>query len=213
MPHNVDINNLQRHGARHQDTKFRLGKGEKDRRTLSFPRVDKGSPWEGAATLQPAVMGVELEIGFNEDAPRDLLDKVYAAFHELDKTFVFIKHDGSLGGQGVEIVSAPATLSYHKEGIWDKFFDELSPYLKGATFTEAGIHIHINKYSFTPATMAKFHSFINNPKNKTFLETIAGRPESSYARFAPDRAKITSINRNMSDQGDKYRACNISHSS
>lgn len=75
---------------------------------------------------------------------------------------------------GCEIVTVPATLRYHKEVLWNKFFNGVHKGFKGAT--GAGLHIHVSRNAMTPLQLAKVICFMNEPVNSQFLANIGGRP-------------------------------------
>jgi hypothetical protein len=118
--------------------------------------------------------GVELEVEKIIGGPPDILLRTYK---QLSDSFVLIKHDGSLsdkGKGGFEIVSVPATLKYHKSGVWDGFYNNL-----GSFFLEhpptTGLHIHIDLPSVGKLTAGKMLVFVNSAKNREFIERVAQR--------------------------------------
>ena len=92
-------------------------------------------------------MGVELEIdgaGEDYDNAGELLD-IGNAEHE----HIYCKHDGSLC-EGFEIVSEPATLSYHMNSLpWKSIFSKAIDmgYSSHNTST-CGLHVHCNRTAF-----------------------------------------------------------------
>jgi hypothetical protein len=118
--------------------------------------------------------GVELEVERIPAAPPDLLLRVYG---QLSENFVMVKHDGSLsnkGKGGFEIVSVPATLKYHKSGVWDGFYRNLGNFFVPSPPT-TGLHIHVGIDSVGKLTAGKMLLFINSAKNREFVERIAQR--------------------------------------
>lgn len=89
-------------------------------------------------------IGVELEVDDGDDAGdlcRDL--------RGLDQP-IYMKHDGSLGGEGVEIVTHPCTLNYHQYELkWGAIIHacESNGY-KSHNTTTCGLHTHVNRDVF-----------------------------------------------------------------
>lgn len=86
-------------------------------------------------------LGVELEV--------DKGTNLYKTTKELTEQFedIYLKHDGSLGRCGFEIVSHPATLDYHINELgWDKIMSicQDNEYKSHDTQT-CGLHIHMNR--------------------------------------------------------------------
>lgn len=86
-------------------------------------------------------LGVELEV--------DKGDNLYHTTKELAESFedIYLKHDGSLGRCGFEIVSHPGTLEYHMRELgWDKIMNicKENEYKSHDTST-CGLHIHLSR--------------------------------------------------------------------
>lgn len=88
--------------------------------------------------------GVELEVDCgddHEDLTRDL-----AALEQP----IYMKHDGSLGGEGVEIVTHPCSLAYH---TYELRWAEISLTCRNHGFKSydtdtCGLHIHVGRQQF-----------------------------------------------------------------
>lgn len=94
-------------------------------------------------TLTNAVLtfGVELEVDDGDDH-LDLADKL----SELDQP-IYMKHDGSLGSEGVEIVTHPCSLAYHQ---YELRWAEISRVCRANGFKShdagtCGLHIHVGR--------------------------------------------------------------------
>jgi len=138
-------------------------------------------------------MGIELEVQQQETAkymingkecfaPANITTQVYDA---LGRDYVIIKRDGSLRGYNpFEIVTVPATLGYHQDR-WESFLNnkELKKYLTSFASGNCGMHIHINRESFTGLHLAKFMRFINCRDNFEFITSVAQRSHNRYAEF------------------------------
>lgn len=89
--------------------------------------------------------GVELEIdgaGKDDDYAEEILD-----IANEDDEHIYIKSDGSLD-DGMEIVTYPMTLEYHKDFCWEKIMCHavFLGYRSHQTST-CGLHIHVNRDS------------------------------------------------------------------
>ncbi len=94
--------------------------------------------------------GVELEIdgaGKDDDYAEELLD-----IANMNGEHIYIKTDGSLD-DGMEIVSHPMSLEYHKDFCWEKIMRHavFLGYRSHQTST-CGLHIHVNRDS-----LASYH--------------------------------------------------------
>ena len=91
--------------------------------------------------------GIELEIdgaGKDDDYAEELLDIANA-----DSTYIYIKSDGSLD-DGMEIVSHPMTLDYHKEYCWSDIMRKaVSLGYRSHQTSTCGLHIHVNRTAFS----------------------------------------------------------------
>jgi len=118
-------------------------------------------------------LGVELEVERGAGCPPDLLSRTRKVF---DK-FAMMKHDGSLsrhGKGGWEIVAKPATLAFHKSGIWTPFFQHLGSFFQESPQT-TGLHVHIGTATLSPLTVDKIILFINAEENREFVYAMANR--------------------------------------
>ncbi|MDD6270024.1 MAG: amidoligase family protein [Oscillospiraceae bacterium] len=91
--------------------------------------------------------GIELEIdgaGKDDDYAEEILDIANA-----DGTYIYIKSDGSLD-DGMEIVSHPMTLDYHKKYCWSDIMRKaVSLGYRSHQTSTCGLHIHINRTAFS----------------------------------------------------------------
>lgn len=67
-----------------------------------------------------------------------------------DFSEVYVKHDGSLDEEGIEVVTHPATLDYHKNNFpWEKILKTMRDYGYLSHETETcGLHIHVSRAFF-----------------------------------------------------------------
>src|SRR6266704_3620272 len=117
--------------------------------------------------------GIELEVEKLAPAPPDIITRT----RQLLGKYAMIKHDGSLsnkGKGGFEIVSVPATLAYHKSGVWNEFFGLLGYYFVPSPPT-TGLHVHVGLETIGKITAGKMLVFVNSLQNREFIESIAER--------------------------------------
>ena len=162
----------------------------------------------------PLYMGIELEIeasdvrdyndnseDYDEDDEYGNSDEYSSIYikeqaHKIMKNFpCYIKYDGSLNNCGMEIVTHPYSLKYHKRIFnWEK----LLKYLKDNKFTSyennrCGLHIHLSKDFFVPEDYLKFNIFFDKDydrikrfakRNKTgFCNKIENNQTETIARM------------------------------
>lgn len=105
--------------------------------------------FEETSEVKELLFGVELEIDKGEDAGltsdelTELTDDIYC------------KHDGSLGDEGIEIVTHPCTLEYHMTKLpWDGIakIAKDHDYLSHEART-CGLHVHVGRFQ-----MGRFES-------------------------------------------------------
>lgn len=131
-----------------------------------------------------AYYGVELEV--NNKVRDGLGDLAQAVHSDLKTTFAMLKRDSSIGANGFEIVSAPATLAYHKKA-WEDFFERSAKNCSSWTTNTCGMHVHIGREAFfSPLHLGKMMAFYNAPFNRNFIVDVAGRESATYARMDAD---------------------------
>lgn len=91
--------------------------------------------------------GVELEIdgaGKDDEYAEEMLD-----IANNDGEYIYIKSDGSLD-DGMELVSHPMTLDYHKDYCWEDIMHKaVSLGYRSHQTSTCGLHIHINRTAFS----------------------------------------------------------------
>lgn len=91
--------------------------------------------------------GVEIEIdgaGKDDEYAEELLD-----IANNDGEYIYIKSDGSLD-DGMELVSHPMTLDYHKDYCWEDIMHKaVSLGYRSHQTSTCGLHIHINRTAFS----------------------------------------------------------------
>lgn len=137
-------------------------------------------------------LGVELEVdstGLDTVIPkRDVSDFV------SDKRFMF-KHDGSLGEAGMEVVTQPCTLEYHKtEMPWKKLLEVLDNYGYDEHCARAGLHVHVNRSFFgknRSLPELKLLALINNTED--IWKEIVGRGGCGFSKTDDRLSRIKSF--------------------
>ena len=132
---------------------------------------------------EPIFLGLELEL--NARYPHRSSGGVKGIIKKIADSkigdHVLMKSDGSIGMYGIEIVTVPATLAYHKKIFMDHFFGSPNEFHKMLMATDqCGIHVHISKKSFTELDLGKFMTFINKKENTAFIDAVANRPHNTY---------------------------------
>lgn len=160
--------------------------------------------------------GVELEV-----LPRSKVARETAAYNcgKALRNHAILKDDSSLRAEGIngfEIVTIPATLRYHRETLWKKFFAEkYSDNLTAAKSVHSwdtqvcGIHVHVTRACLTEMQLSKLLVFYNEPPNSNFLSRIAGRtvgPNAVYCKAQKKKLRIGT----SGDCGDHHGAISIS---
>lgn len=111
----------------------------------------------------------------------------------------YVKSDGSLSGDGFEMVSHPFSPSFFAEHYPFAMLDELKELGAGPKDehgrARAGIHIHVSRRAYTTLHLYRFmHLVYEYP---LLVQKVAGRFGSGYASF--DREKLGSTLRLKSD--------------
>lgn len=187
---------------------------EDDEDDLIHPHDYKPDEWNlhGKGDDDATRLGVELETatatgGNVQVTAQKVLDKLNRGMgHE---EFAFLKHDGSIrgGAGGFEIVTHPATLDFHKER-WPAIFSPNRPDKLRSDFSkyETGMHVHVTREGLTDLTILKMMAFVNANGNREFINAVAGRTPTDWAKFGPKTAK------DMKPPHSKYEAINLLHS-
>ena len=155
-------------------------------------------------------MGVELEMCSGRNmSMREAIDDVRS---ELGESYCVCKSDGSLPGDGFEVVTAPRGLDEHIRRF--KAWDVNSSYRAWNAGT-CGLHVHVDSRAFTPMTLGKFLMFINDDNNADFIRSLAGRhPKTdSQARHycaADDQSLLTNPKTAVKGKdSSRYRMVNV----
>jgi hypothetical protein len=142
--------------------------------------------------------GVELEVELRDSD--DLETEVSQVRSQLGE-YAICKGDGSLDN-GFEICTSPASLDFHREKLWTKFFSTRHGGLR--IMDSCGLHVHASRAPLSELTIAKIVCFANARRNALFMTIIAGRSASTYAKYKEKHIKTAA-----KKSGDRYEAVNL----
>ena len=155
-------------------------------------------------------LGVELEI--DDGGERDSVAKALMSIGNRDAEHIYIKHDGSLN-EGMEIVTHPMTLDYHKNQMPRAAVMEaaLAEGYSSHRAETCGLYVHVNRNSFgkteeaQEAAIARILFFVENHRNELlrFSRRTKRQLEKGAARYGrkdspkkvPDSAKTSCAER------------------
>jgi hypothetical protein len=129
------------------------------------------------------MFGVELEVECRKDENRN--DLARTVYERIGSDFVTIKEDGSLTN-GFEIVTTRADLATHR-ARWTDLLSSPIDGLRSWGCSTTGLHIHYSRNGLGPLTLGKLLKFVNSPRNRRFIERIAGRSDNHYAVISEKR--------------------------
>lgn len=139
-------------------------------------------------------MGFEIELVY----ARQTLEAFYNISNESydSPKFMYVKEDASIGENGAEFVTMPATLeAFEKCFPWQAFEAMHNEGARGWEYNSCGMHVHVSRSAFTPSHMYKFTKF--QLENDSRCIAFAGR-ESHFAEWGNDTM------RDMKQQPKKY---------
>lgn len=158
-------------------------------------------PKFGDTDREKRISGVKLRYGLELEVQRrsniKMLDACVRVANALQGDAI-IKSDSSIGPEGFEIVTIPATLEYHRTKLWNRLFraeaDGKSPaqLVKSWDTGVCGLHIHITRAAMTKMQLSKLLVFYHEDKNNAFLSRIAGRtvgPDAHYCKTAKKKLR------------------------
>lgn len=158
--------------------------------------------------------GIELEV-----LPKNSVASKIAKYNcgSALYNYALLKSDSSLGREGFEIVTVPATLEFHRKTLWHDFFNKKA--MEGLTAAQSvqswntsvcGIHVHVTRAALTEMQLSKLLVFYHEPYNSTFLSRIAGRkvgPDAEYCKAAKKKLRASVAK----ECGNHHGAITISH--
>ena len=160
--------------------------------------------------------GIEIEVETRDDNRYEIVEEINETMNIDNKEYIVCKRDGSLDAErGFEIVSTNADFYYHKNIFWNEFFKlNLHETCKGYHGSNCGMHIHINRSSFTDFQQRVLNLFYHSPINKQFIVGIAGREDKQYAKFIGYTSYHDTLDPHRDDTDDqgngyRFRALNL----
>lgn len=130
--------------------------------------------------------GVEIETEYEDRT--DFIEAL-TSLDDISKStneMIYLKSDGSLSDDGVEIVTMPCTLSYLKSDAGKEIFSNVFNVLESADpSTSAGTHVHISRAGFTDGMSVRLELFFMRAAD--LCQKICGRGSVHYARYDLDR--------------------------
>ena len=162
---------------------------------LSF----QGKPEDGL------YLGVELEVEVKRYHSANFIKS--QEIEHCVPGFLMCKEDGSIG-YGFEMCTAPASLDIHKE-MWPLILSEKNR-INLNTFDNSancGMHVHVSRKPLSNLVIGKVLTFINSPKTRKNIISIAGRERSEFTSF--ERKKIADVQ--FPSRHRRYQAVNINN--
>ncbi len=167
---------------------------------LRFEQVDKD---DKNPLHRPIYMGIELEV-----VPRRFICDRYKGYQDVIRTIantpmqdhVIMTRDGSLGDNGIEIVTVPATLAYHRKMFTENFFSNKNILSSIMANPLCGLHVHVSKNVLTTAKWGQVMFFVNDLANAKFMQDVSTRAPNSYCRREDSRRGPLMIKRACSNQ-------------
>lgn len=169
--------------------------------------------WTFAPADKVLYLGFELEL--ERAAPHVEAFYIRAGEEWNDERFVYCKSDGSLGSEGVELVTQPATLEAHRERFpWDALQGLHQDGARSYRYASCGMHIHVARSSFVDAPHVwRFVTF--QLRNKAFVSVIGQRADSQYAQWSTsgtlkiDGKSLPELVKGKTKNGNRYVAINF----
>jgi hypothetical protein len=171
--------------------------------------AEDGSAYGSRRNEGKLYLGVELEIVRLGNCAEEFLSK---ADEDLDRPkFFFLKEDGSIGYDGAELVTMPATLEAHAQMFP---FDTIEYAMKhwrirSYEYQSCGFHIHVNRTAFTDTHLWRFIRF--QLRNEELCKKIAQRDGSSYASWdlREEWSNLPAFVKNKRSNMHRYLAINF----
>lgn len=142
-------------------------------------------------------LGVELEVISPSRSER-------ADLNTCIRHVAIMKADSSLSPGGVEVVTIPATLRWHRTH-WRKTFQILGGW---EVDSSCGMHVHMSRGSVGPLTLGKMLCFLNAEENCAALEKVAGRTLRDLSGYTKRHDGVT-VKTNKDNFNDRYAILNI----
>jgi len=141
--------------------------------TTYLPMLGKG----------PLYYGIELEVAVSDKDKQKRGPVAKEVFDAFTDKYLVIKEDRSIMEDcGFEICTCPAEMSFHKEA-WGKFFQKVPPMLTAFNSKKCGLHVHASRSPLSMLGIGKMLVFVNDEKNRPFIELIAQRTANDYCKI------------------------------
>lgn len=161
---------------------------------------------------KPMYFGVELEVDDGDD-PDELAEA-------LDRNELYCKEDGSLGSDGVEIVTHPATLDYHMGPMgWDDICETCKEHgYRSHDTTTCGLHIHIGRDAMADGTPERMVALVDalwpeivkfSRRDPSRLQRWAAKPDADI--FSTDDAATAMKKAKKTKGKGRYQAINLTN--
>ena len=159
-----------------------------------------------------SVTGFELEMEAEECNVRDGAELANSLFGHVG----YLKYDGSLD-DGFELVTHPMSREYVDSVFNFDGVRELAKMgMRSAQTSSCGLHVHINKGFFDGRETSLYRFMSLFYRNQTQWRALAGRQESSYAKWNQDEQdNMMNYTRGLRQRdryarnGDRYVAVNL----
>lgn len=143
--------------------------------------------------------GIELEVESKSDAEAG----AEWVRHHLPESYCVLKHDGSLGDGGFEIVTRPDSFAVHKRMFAAMLDANPGRKLRSWMGGRCGMHVHVTKSALSELQLGKMLCFLNDANNAAFVSTVAGRLPCTWCKVSPKKPADVRHN------ADRYVALNI----
>ena len=163
-------------------------------------------------------LGVELEI--DDGGERDSVAKALMDIGNRDAEHIYIKHDGSLN-EGMEIVTHPMTLDYHKNQMpWPAVMEKaLTEGYYSHQAETCGLHVHVNRDSLGESeweqeeTTARILYFVENHWNELlrFSRRTKWQLEKWAARYGRKDSPKEVLDSAKSSCAGRYACVNLTN--
>jgi hypothetical protein len=148
-------------------------------------------------------MGIELEVEAPECDPRPIARKINdTANGGRVGERLFFERDGSLTN-GFEIITQPMSLPMIRETFDFLKHPQNTAGLRSHRTTTCGLHVHVSRAGLTNITIGRAVTFVNDPRNDSFVMALARRYNTGYCKIVekdPETAHLPA---------DRYEAINL----
>jgi len=148
-------------------------------------------------------MGIELEVEAPDCDPRPIARKINdTANGGRVGERLFFERDGSLTN-GFEIITQPMSLPMIRETFEFLKHPQNTAGLRSHRTTTCGLHVHVSRAGLTNITIGRAVTFVNDPRNDSFVMALARRYNTGYCKIVekdPETAHLPA---------DRYEAINL----